>query len=75
MRKYIEGLESRAAIIYRIYWLNCSLIFGKGGDRGVDLVLMYRGDSGKKGVTDKIALTAYVVWFITSGKDCRYSSR
>lgn len=34
MRKYIEGLVSRAAVIYRIYWLNCSLRFGKGGGEG-----------------------------------------
>lgn len=43
---------------------------------------MSRGDSGKKeggekkDITDKIVLTAYVVWSITSAKDChRYSSR
>lgn len=36
-----------------------------------------RGKVGKKkDVTDKIVLTAYIVWFITSAKDYhRYSSR
>lgn len=56
----------------------------EGGGETLDLVLMSRGDfpkrkkkegkrkrKNKRMVTDKIILTAYVVWFITSAKDYR----
>lgn len=36
MRKCIEGLVTRAAIIYRVHWLICSPRFRRlGGGRGV----------------------------------------
>lgn len=80
MRKYIEGLVSRAAIIYRVYWLIYSLRFGRGGKGNGFGSLSREGnpekkEGKKKKVTDKIVLTAYVKWFITSAKDCHWHSR
>lgn len=64
MRKCIEGLVSRAAIIYRVYWLICSPRFirrgrreggGAGGEQGagigsyVERGFREKGRGGKKG--------------------------
>lgn len=67
MRKCIEAPVSRAAIIYVGLMVNLRFRIWRKGWGNL-------GEGGEK-VTDKVVLTAYVVWFITSIKDCHWYSR